>query len=204
MARGFGVAGCLGELGQEAPSFAPDGARPGPGRCALAVDLPWEVEREPALAVLSEGLSCSPHRSAKGTTIDSLVRLEPGPPGNPDSVPSPLSFEGGGRSKRNPEAWRGGSCGQSGGSRALAPPSAAPGSHPRPAAEPACQPERAGPPRGARGPGSGSWRRPAGRARARVGAPPGHAAGPLRAGPAPDGRALGGRLFGLLLEGGAR
>lgn len=66
----------------------------------------------------------------------------------------------------------------------------APGSHPRSAAQRAC-PERSRPPGGAGRSGSGSWRLPRGR-RARVragrGVPPGHAARPLRAGLARDGR----------------
>lgn len=152
----FTGTGCLGESGQEAhssfrtdgktsslPAGEPWGAGHGGrlGRPYFA-HLPCEVEEGPARRCSDrEVLLCtcpdwSPQREPPRTVS---VPLEPRPPRSPDCGPYSQPVLGGvdaprGTARRG--VWE--ACGQSGGSRALAPPSSElgsrPGSHPQPAA----------------------------------------------------------------------
>lgn len=161
------------------------GGQPAPSRCPV----PCEAQEGPARRCSDERACLVVVHAVPPNTAPLTVFL-PLEPWSPDADPfSQLPFGGGGSAERNWEAWSGGSRGQSGGSRALAPPSLrrapAPGSHLRPAAEPA----RRATPRGtwsglrvlaAAAGEAGTWW--AG------GCAPGRAAGPLLAGRVPDGR----------------
>lgn len=176
----FTGTGCLGESGQEAhssfrtdgktsslPAGEPWGAGHGGrlGRPYFA-HLPCEVEEGPARRCSDrEVLLCtcpdwSPQREPPRTVS---VPLEPRPPRSPDCGPYSQPVLGGWTLREEP---RGVGFGKLAG-RVEA---AAPSHRPRvswalaPAPTHSLPPgERTGPPRGARGPGSGSWRLPRGR-----------------------------------------
>lgn len=190
----FRGTGCLGKSGQEAlssfrtdgktsslPAGVPWGAGHGGrlGRPYFA-HLPCEVEEGPAHRCSDREVllcicpDCSPQREPPRTV---LVPLEPRPSRSPDRGPYSQPVLGGVDAPRGPArrgVWE--ACGQSGGSRALAPPSSELGSPRLPPT--ACRRASArGHPAGrkVRAPGLGACRVGGGHV-VRRGVPPGHAA----------------------------